>query len=78
METEVITMIKFERVGVNFQYEATSIEQANKSFKYSCECCCNKGIRLDCDRCAIAHAHNLVVAYFDDNNVSEVNTKTEV
>ena len=30
-------MIKFERVGVNFQYEATSIEQANKSFKYSCD-----------------------------------------
>lgn len=71
-------MIKFERIGVNFQYEATSIEQANKSFAYSCECCCNKGVRLECDRCAIAHAHGLVVAYFDDNNVSEVNTKTEV
>lgn len=35
-------MIKFERVGVNFQYDATSVEQANKSFEYSCECCCNK------------------------------------
>lgn len=64
-------MIKFERVGVNFQYDATSIEQANKSFKYSCECCCHKGIRLDCDRCAIAHAHSLVVAYFADKTEGE-------
>lgn len=59
-------MIKFERVGVNFQHEATSKEQANKAFKYSCDCCCNKGIRLECDRCAIAHVHSLVMAYFDD------------
>lgn len=59
-------MIKFERVGVNFQYDATNIEQANKSFKYSCECCCTKGIRLECDRCAIAHTHSLVIAYFND------------
>jgi hypothetical protein len=60
-------MIKFERIGVNFQYEASSIEQANRSFEYSCECCCTKGIRLNCDRCAIAQAHSLVVACFDDN-----------
>ncbi len=64
-------MIKFERVGVNFQYEAASIEQANNSFKYSCECCCTKGIRLDCDRCAIAHAHSLVVACFNDTKAKE-------
>ena len=62
-------MIKFERIGVNFQYDATSVEQANKSFEYSCECCCNKGIRLDCDRCAISHAHSLVVAYFNDEEL---------
>lgn len=60
-------MIKFERIGVNFQYDATSIEQANKSFSYSCDCCCSKGIRIDCDHCAISHAHSLVVAYFNDN-----------
>lgn len=58
-------MIKFEQVGVNFQYEATSLQEANKLFKYSCDCCCNKGIKLECDRCAIACAHSLVVAYFD-------------
>lgn len=60
-------MTKFEQVGVNYQYDANNIKEANKSFKYSCECCCNKGLRLNCDRCAIAHTHNLVVAYFNDN-----------
>lgn len=59
-------MTKFEQVGVNYQYDAKSIEQANKSFAYSCNCCCNKGMRLDCDRCAIAATHNLVVACFND------------
>ena len=59
-------MIKFEQIGVNFQYNATSLQEANKFFKYSCDCCCNKGIKLECDRCAIAHAHSLVVAYFAD------------
>ena len=59
-------MTKFEQVGVNFQYDATSIEQANRSFAYSCNCCCHKGMRIDCDKCAIAHTHNLVVACFAD------------
>lgn len=59
-------MTKFETVGVNYQYDANNIKEANKSFKYSCNCCCNKGIHLNCDRCAIANVHNLVVAYFND------------
>ena len=59
-------MIKFERIGVNFQYEADSLSEANRLFEYSCECCCTKGVHLDCDRCAIAHAHAHVAAYFND------------
>lgn len=59
-------MTKFEQVGVNYQYDATSIKEANKSFEYSCNCCCSKGIRLSCDKCAIAHTHALIVAYFND------------
>lgn len=61
-------MTKFERIGVNFQYDASNKEEANKSFMYSCNCCCQKGMRIDCDRCAIAHTHSLVVAYFEDKN----------
>lgn len=59
-------MTRFERVGVNYQYEASNIKEANKAFRHSCNCCCHKGKRIDCDRCAIAFNHNLVVAYFND------------
>lgn len=58
-------MTKFEQVGVNYQYEARNTQEANKSFQYSCKCCCTKGIHLECDRCAIATVHGLMVAYFD-------------
>ena len=64
-------MTKFESVGINYQYDAGSIEQANKAFEYSCNCCCHKGMHIDCDRCAIAHVHNMVVAYFNDQKVKE-------
>lgn len=57
-------MTKFEQVGVNYQYSAETKSQANKSFARSCDVCCHKGIHLDCDRCAIAEAHSMVVAYF--------------
>lgn len=60
-------MTKFEQVGINYQYDATSVREANKSFQYSCDCCCHKGMHLDCDHCAISHVHSLVVAYFNDN-----------
>ena len=62
-------MTKFEQIGVNYQYDANNIKEANRSFEYSCNCCCNKGIRLNCDKCAIAQAHALVVAYFNDKDM---------
>lgn len=68
-------MTKFEQVGVNYQYDANSIKEANKSFEYSCNCCCNKGIRLNCDKCAIAHTHALVVACFNDREGGCANEK---
>lgn len=58
-------MTKFEQVGVNYQYMADSIKDADKSFQYSCHCCCTRGMRIECDRCAISVAHNLVVSTFD-------------
>lgn len=58
-------MTKFEQVGVNMQYEALTKEIAIKKFSRSCECCCNKGIRLECDRCAIETVHKLVIASFE-------------
>ena len=60
-------MTKFETIGVNYQYDARNKAEANKSFSYSCKVCCNRGMHIECDRCAIAHTHSLVIAYFDDN-----------
>lgn len=65
-------MTKFETVGIGYQYDACSKSEANRSFRYSCACCCQKGMRIECDRCAIAHTHSMVVAYFDDNEKAEV------
>lgn len=62
-------MTKFETIGVNYQYEANNKYEANKSFEHSCKCCCNKGMHIECDKCAIAHTHSLVVAYFEDQRV---------
>lgn len=59
-------MTKFENIGVLYQYEARNKHEANKSFEHSCKCCCEKGMRIECDRCAIAHTHSMIIAYFDD------------
>lgn len=56
-------MTKFEQIGVNRQYDSTNKYEANKSFNHSC----NKGMRIECDKCSIAYVHNLIIAYFDDN-----------
>ena len=58
-------MTKFEQIGVNYQYAADTKEQAQRSMDYSCNCCCSRGMRIDCDRCAIAVAHKLVIAAID-------------
>ena len=59
-------MTKFEQIGINYQYDASTKEEANRAFKHSCKCCCNRGMHISCDKCAIARAHALVVACFDD------------
>ena len=58
-------MTKFEQIGVERQLEADSKREALRSFSHSCEVCCCKGMRLDCDRCSIAFVHKEVVACFD-------------
>lgn len=58
-------MTKFEQVGVNMQYDSATKEIARKRFSRSCECCCNKGMCIECDRCSIAVVHKLVVASFE-------------
>lgn len=55
-------MTKFEQVGVNMQYEASTKEMAQRKFSRSCECCCNKGLKIECNRCSISTVHQLVMA----------------
>ena len=62
-------MTKFETIGVQYQHEATTKEEANRSFQYSCNCCCHRGMRIECDRCAIAVVHNHVIASFEGKEV---------
>lgn len=56
----------FEQVGVERQINADTPEEAIRSFKHSCAVCCTKGAYVKCDKCAIAHAHNEVLACFQD------------
>ena len=52
-----------ERIAINNQYIAKSIEDADTQFKKSCEMCCNSPSCLwkDCDRCKVAAIHREVV-----------------
>lgn len=58
-------MTKFEQIGVNYQHAAQTKEEAMRNFKYSCNCCCHRGMHIECDRCAIEYIHNLVIASFE-------------
>lgn len=59
-------MTKFEQVGINHLYLAETLPQLNRTFNHSCNCCCYKGVHLDCDRCAIAATHSMLVALMSD------------
>ena len=61
-------MTKFEQIGINHLYFANTKEQLNHSFNHSCNCCCYKGIHLNCDQCAIAATHSLLMSLITDEN----------
>lgn len=65
-------MTKFEEVGVEIQYSAWSKDKAQRSFEYSCNLCCNRGLHISCDRCAIACAHKSVVETFEQRERAQV------
>lgn len=58
-------MTKFEQTGINFQYSSGTKDDAIRNFRRSCECCCTRGLHIECDNCAIAAVHSLVIAAFD-------------
>ena len=59
-------MTKFETVGINNLMNATNKETLINRFSWSCNCCCAKGMRIECDRCAIAYNYNILMAIFED------------
>ena len=63
-------MTKFAQVGVEFQYDARNKKEANRSFQYSCRVCCERGMHIECDRCAIAATNAILVAAFDTEMTS--------
>ena len=65
-ERKVLIMTKFETIGVNRQFDAINVEEANKAFAHSCEVCCKKGMHIECDKCHIAYTNTLICAYFND------------
>ena len=55
-------MTKFEQIGVERQYESVTTFESNRNFRISCNICCRKGLHINCDKCAIAVAHEAVQA----------------
>lgn len=58
-------MTKFETIGIERQYESASKYESNRNFRISCNICCNRGMRIDCSKCSIAFAHDLVISTFE-------------
>jgi hypothetical protein len=64
-------MTKFETVGIGFQMEAQTADEAQRSFAYSCRVCSGKGLQIECDRCGINAVHNEILAYLSDEGFSQ-------
>ena len=54
-------MTVFEEIGVQRQSECSTRFDAMRQFRNSCNICCNRGMQIDCDRCAIANEHKQVL-----------------
>jgi hypothetical protein len=63
-------MTKFEQIGINIQLDSISKEDALKRFTRSCLLCCHKGMRINCDHCAIATTHRQLLAIFADKEAT--------
>lgn len=40
--------------GTHLQRASASVREANRRYGLSCNICCSRGYRMDCDRCPIA------------------------
>ena len=58
-------MTKFEAIGVSLQEESASPEDAVRRFRYSCSCCCARGLRIPCEQCAVKASYDLTLGAFE-------------
>lgn len=63
-------MTAFETKGVELQRDSSSGFQARKRFENSCNICCTRGIRIECDRCAIKVAHETFMGVLEEMRIS--------
>ena len=71
-------MTGFEQKGCDLQMDSDTIPQSIQRFRYSCNVCCAKGMRISCDRCAIAYTHENVVAALKSIEDEKRRKKAEV
>jgi len=57
---------KFIQISKIHQEAALTKRDAINAFNISCNICCSRGIKMDCDRCEVKNYHELIVAVFED------------
>lgn len=62
-------MTKFESIACEYQRDARSKTEAHTRFLDSCRICSRKGLRIDCERCAVPVTHDMVVAAFEASEI---------
>ena len=62
--------MSFVEIGIERQYDARNIIEANRAFKISCKLCSTRGRHLECDRCKIASAHDTVALIFNHKSIT--------
>lgn len=59
-------MTRFEEIGADLQGRCINIEEAVRTMHYSCTLCASRNVRVRCDQCAIAIAHEQVCTLLMD------------
>ena len=54
-------MTRFENIGAELQYGSQNKKAAITRLAKSCQICCQNGLRIDCERCAIMQAHEFIM-----------------
>jgi hypothetical protein len=57
---------KFQNMGIQFQMDSDSPQEARKAFKVSCNICVTRGLNVECKVCPIKAYHEQTIAVFAD------------